>query len=382
MTGSAGGWLAHSMAQWAIAPLLISLGFDPALGGLGLGLVAVSALGSRLVVGPRIDRNGGRRPAVAGTGLLMVSGLVYALATVLPAGGTVALLVALAGASVQGIGFGAMTTASFAIVDKVLPVSRRGEGVGYFGVSQPIVQGVGAAASFAVMAAAGFTRLFLAVAVIAALTTVAFALIRVVSRPWRNAGHPPLLAALHIGRPLVIPIIVCSTLSVVGGALILAIPMLGLEVGVSNPGIFYLASAVLGVLARLTTGRLSDRWGRARVAIPGLLLMACAIAGLVATADLGTVAFVVGGAFHGIATAAILPAIQSLVLDRSPLDRRGSSSAAMGMAFDVGFGTGSILIGAVASIAGPSAALLVTATVPLVSVGLLGVDARRQARAG
>jgi predicted MFS family arabinose efflux permease len=179
----------------------------------------------------------------------------------------------------------------------------------------------------------------------------------------------------------VLPIVICSTLSFVGGALILAIPLLGVEVGVTNPGIFYLGSAVLGVLARLATGRLSDRLGRATIAIPGQLLMTVVIVALVATADLGTVAFVVTGAFHGFAAAAILPAVQALVLDRSPAGRRGSSSAAMGMAFDVGFGTGSILIGAVASMASPSAALLATAAMPLISVGLLGIDARREARA-
>lgn len=381
MAGSAGGWLAHSMAQWAIVPFLVALGFDPALGGLGLGLVAVSALGSRLVVGPRIDRDGGRMPAIAGMAVLMASGLVYVLATILPAGSTLALLTALAGAALQGAGFGAMTTASFAIVDDVLPTGRRGEGVGYFGVVQPIVQGLGAAASFAVMAAAGFGRLFLAIAVTAGLTTLAFATIRVAARhQFHSHEHAPRLGALRLGRPLVIPIIVCSTLSFVGGALILAIPLLGLGVGVTNPGIFYLASAVLGVLARLATGRLSDRLGRATVAIPGLVLMSAVIVALVAAADLGTVAFVVIGAFHGFATAAILPAIQSLVLDRSPLDRRGSSSAAMGMAFDVGFGTGSILIGAVAGMAGPSSALLVTAAMPMLSVGLLVIDARHRPR--
>ena len=380
MAGSAGGWLAHSMAQWAVAPLLVGMGFDASLAGLGLGLVAVTALLARLVVGPRIDRSGGRMPAVGGMLVLTAGGFAYVVATILPAGTTVALLVALVGASLQGFGFGAMTTASFAIVDDVLPAARRGEGLGYFGLVQPIVQGLGAAASFAVMAAAGFTRLYLAIAVIAGITTLAFAAIRARARH-TSAARAPLLGVLHLGRPLVIPIIICSTLSFVGGALILAIPLLGLEVGVTNPGIFYLASAVLGVLARLATGRLSDRLGRATVAIPGLLLMSLVIVGLTLTADLGTTAFVVAGAIHGFATAAILPAIQALVLDRSPLDRRGTSSAAMGMAFDIGFGVGSILIGAAAGAASPSSALLVTAVVPLVSVGLLVIDTRRPLRA-
>jgi MFS family permease len=158
-------------------------------------------------------------------------------------------------------------------------------------------------------------------------------------------------------------------------------PAARLPVGVTNPGIFYLASAVLGVVARLATGRASDRFGRATVAIPGFLLLSAVIGGLALTADAGTAAFILAGALHGVAAAAALPALQALVLDRSPADRRGMSSAAMGMAFDIGFGTGSILVGAVAGIAGPATALVATALAPLGSVALLVADSRRQERA-
>ena len=379
MGGSAGGWLAHSMAQWAIAPLLVAEGFDPALGGLGLGVVAVAALGSRMVVGPRIDRHGGRLPAVAGTALVAVAGLAYALAAMVASGSVLALLLVLAGTALQGAGFGAMTTAAFSIVDDVLPATRRGEGVGYFGVSQPIVQGLGAAASFAVVAAAGFAVLFVLIAAIAALTTLLYAAIRPAGRPRAARGPMVRPGSIWVGGAILLPILVCTTMSFVGGGLILAIPLLGFEAGIGNPGIFYLASAVLGVAARLGTGRLSDRLGRAQVAIPGFALVALVIVGLVVAAPLGAVAFVIAGAVHGLATAATLPSVQALVLDRSPADRRGSSSAAMGMAFDVGFGAGSILLGAVAGVRGPSAALLVAAVAPVLSIALLAIDARRAA---
>lgn len=377
VAGSSGAWFAHSMAQWAIAPMLVGLGFDPALGGLGLAVLGASALASRLVAGPRIDRGGGRRTAVVGTALIAAAGLVYTLAALLPAGTTGALAAAILGAALQGIGFGAMTTASLAVVDAVLPRRRRGEGVGYFGASQPIVQGLGATASFAVMGAVGFGGLFLAVAASAAVTTLAFAALRAPSTPSRAAPHRR--ARLHIDGTILVPILVCVTMSFVGGGLILAIPLLGTTVGVDNPGIFYLASAVLGVTARLATGRASDRLGRVVVAATGFAVMAVAIVGLSLMAGSGMAPFIIGGAVYGVGSATALPAIQALVLDRSPADRRGSASAAMGMAFDVGFMVGSTLIGAVASLAAPVVAVMATALGPFAAITLLAGERRRQA---
>lgn len=384
ITGSAGAWLTHSMAQWAVAPFLVALGFDPVLGGIALGVIATGALGSRLIVGPRIDRHGGRPYAVAGGLLLTLACGAYAAGSVLPAGSGLALGSVIAGAAFHGLGFGSMTTASFTVVDEVLPPSRRGEGVGYWSASQPIVQGLGATASFAIMAAVGFTVLFLGISVVAVLAAALFAALRLRPRDTDDLPRRTLPSSFRIGRSVLVPILACASLSFVGGALILTIPLLGLQMGVTNPGIFYLASAVLGVLARLTTGRLSDRRGRIQVAVPGFLLLAAVITGLVLAADLGALAFIVAGAVHGVAAAAALPAMQALVLDRSPVERRGMSAAAMGMAFDVGFGSGSVLVGAITSAAGPATALLATAVAPLVSVGLLGIDSvttgRRAAR--
>jgi predicted MFS family arabinose efflux permease len=265
-----------------------------------------------------------------------------------------------------------MTTASLTIVDDVTPDARRGEALGYFGVSQPIVQGLGATATFAILAAGGFGALFASIAVVAGLTVMLFAAIRPIER--HTHREVPSLFRTGIPTSLLLPILVCSQMSFLGGAMVLAIPLLGFEAGIDNPGVFYLASAVFGVTARLVTGRASDRVGRAKVAAPGLLLLSFTMVFLALTAQAGMVAFVVAGALHGLASAAALPAIQALVLDRSPVDRRGTGSAAMGMAFDVGFGAGSVVTGSVAGAAGPAAGLAVGAISPITGIGTLLVD--------
>jgi len=378
IAGTSGAWLAHGVALWAIAPLALDLGLDPAFGGLLLAVVSVGALVSRFVVGPQVDRHGGRLPAIVGAAVLVGSGLAYGMAASFGGGGWAVLLLGL-GAALEGFGFGAMTTSSFAIVGDVVPVSRRGEGVGYFGALQPIVQGLAATLSFALVGAGGFGLLYATVAAAAAISVALFAALRPgsvrrseLARSWR-AGL--------LGREIVVPVVACGTLSFVGGALVLTVPVLGFDAGITNPGVFYLANAVSGVAARLVTGRLSDRWGRSRVAVPGLVLLAGSLVALVAGADAGLVVFVITGAAYGLAAAVALPALQALLLDRTPAARRGASSAAMGIAFDIGFGVGSVVIGAVVSVAGAGAGLVVAAAAPVVASGLLVLDARPAGRA-
>jgi MFS family permease len=286
------------------------------------------------------------------------------------------LLLVMVGAALHGAGFGLMTTSTFTIVGEIAPLTRRGEAVGYFGAAQPIIQGIGATLGFAVVAAAGFGVLFTSAIAAALLTVVLF--LGLHGRTDGLVPSVPLSRLPRLARPVVVPVLACGLLAFVGSSLVLILPLLGEEASVENPGLFYLASAVSGVVARVGTGRLSDRLGRAQVAIPGLALLTLSLVALVAGADIGVVAFIVAGAVYGLAVAAAMPAIQALILDRSPVDQRGMSSAGMGMALDVGFASGSLAIGLLVGVAGPGVGLLIAAAAPLVSMALILLD-RRQA---
>ncbi len=378
MAGTACSWLAHSMAIMMFAPFVAHLGFDPAFGGLGLGVLAIAALMSRMVVAPRIDRREGRAPVIVGAALIMVGGLGYLVTASGMLGGMAALGLAGASAAVHGAGFGVMTTSSFTIVGDVAPVPRRGEALGLYGTAQPIIQGLAATLGFAIVGVAGFIVLYGGIVAAAAASTLLFRWLKVAP-----PCDPEPVHAARAGRPIRAvggPVLACGMLSVVGGALVLTVPLLGSTAGLANPGVFYLATAVTGVLARLATGRVSDRWGRVRVAAPGLLLLTGSVVLLVAWAGAGIGVFMIAGGLYGIASAAALPALQALILDRSPAHRRGTSAAAMGMALDVGFASGSVMTGAIVGLAGAGPALLAASAAPLISVGLLLVDARWMAR--
>ena len=381
MAGYLSAMLAHGMALWSIASFVVHLGFDAVLGGLGLGGIAFTALAARRVVGRAVDRAGSRRPAYIGTAVMCLASAAYVASAQVGPGSLLALALLGAAVMTHGAGFAAMGTASFSFIGEAAPPGRRGEAIGYYSAFQPIVQGLAATASFAIVAAGGFSLLYAAVGASAVVSTASFWMLREPrSAASVAAGEPDGAKARgggHYDRAVLGPVVMVGILTTAGGAATLTIPLIGLGAGISNPGVFYLASAVSGFAMRLVAGRISDRQGRWRVAAPGLVLVSASFGSLAVWASLGIATFVIAGVIYGFAIAAALPALQALVLDRGRPEHRGANVAVMGMGQDIGYGTGSILTGVVVGAAGAGPGLVAGCLGPLVALTLLAGDTRR-----
>lgn len=120
---------------------------------------------------------------------------------------------------------------------------------------------------------------------------------------------------------------------------------------------------------RLVSGRLADRYGRFRVAFPGLLAGAAGLA-LLATVPAPGPALV-GVAVYGTGFALLFPALMALAADRAPESERGAALGTFTAFFDVATATSGALIGAVADARGFGTAWAVTSVLCLVSAGLL-----------
>jgi MFS family permease len=380
MAGYLAGMLAHGMAIWSIAAFVDAMGLDAWIGGVALGGIAFTALASRRIAGRAIDRDGSRLPAFLGTSAMIVGGVFYRLSAEAGAGSPLMLVLLAVAVMIHGAGFATMTTASFSFVGEAAPPGRRGEAIGYYSAFQPIVQGLAATASFAVVAAGGFGMLFVAVPTASAAATVFFWLMREPHREARPAADAARTPA-RFDRAVLAPVVMVGILTSAGGAATLTIPLLGLGAGIGNPGVFYLANAVSGFAMRLIAGRISDRQGRWRVAAPGLILVSVAFGGLAAFRGLGVETFVIAGIVYGIAMAAALPALQALVLDRGRPEHRGANVAVMGMGQDIGYGTGSVLTGFVVGALGPAPGLVAGCVGPLATLALLAVDTKRDGSA-
>ncbi len=171
-------------------------GLGPQVAGAVIGIQATAALVSRFPVGSWSDRYGSRLFAFGGAAMMLVSCLAFILSlsirAAVPIGGGVPMLVVLASA-LSGVALSTFTTAASTYIAYTVPVARRAEAVGYYGVVQGVAQGVGAGVAIVIIDGLGFGTLY----TIAAVATVVAALL---SLGLHEASRPRSATPMGIGR--------------------------------------------------------------------------------------------------------------------------------------------------------------------------------------
>ncbi|MHB8573269.1 MAG: MFS transporter [Candidatus Dormibacteria bacterium] len=294
--------------------------------GLLVGASSISATLMTIVMGRLIDRFGRKRFLLLGALASVTSALLYiGIKGFLPL-----LLVRL----VHGLLPAAFITAAFALVGDLVPEARRGWAIGTYGMFGTLAHTIAPAIGVAI-AQYSYRALFVTCAVAA---TVAFLLGASVREP-RLAPAPP-GAPTGFQRRWLSPLFVAGACSVSYGALVTFLPLFAVQRGMGNPGLFFGIQAATVFALRAFGGRLSDNWGRFRVAAPGAGFM---VLGLLAVIIAQTIVGMIAGAIlYGIGAALVYPALSALVLEGSHSRNRGTAAASYNVGFGLGIAIGSV----------------------------------------
>jgi len=348
----------------------------PQVVGAVIGIQATCALLSRFPVGSWSDRYGSRLFAFGGAALMVVSCVAFILSmsfrAAIPIGGGVPILLVLA-SMLSGVALSMFSTAASTYIAYTVPISRRAEAVGYYGVLQGLAQGFGAGVSIVIVDGMGFGALY----AIAGVATVVAALL---SLGLREDSRPktatPMGAGFRLHRGVVAPSLAQYSVIVGTGAAFSFIPLLGISRGVTNPGLYFTAVAISSIVARLLTGRIADRRGRFAAIVPGMIVTAVGM--YIVSSAASAEAFLLAGVAVGIGFATAQPALQALAIDLAGPAERGTAMATFWAFTDFGVITGSFLSGQIVAVSGFGAVFVVSAVMPL--VGVAGLLAWRQLR--
>ncbi|ALG83912.1 MFS transporter [Gordonia phthalatica] len=143
----------------------------------------------------------------------------------------------------------------------------------------------------------------------------------------------------------------------------------GLNRGTGWAGVILACYAAGNMAAILISGRLSDRYGRRAVMLPGLIVAAAGTLPLGFSPNIWVALALT--AVAGVGSGLFAPTHQAALGDMLAGRRRGGSAlAAYGMASDVGAVSGPIITGLVADAVGYGAAFVVTGVVVLVALAM------------
>ena len=352
---------------------ITTIGGSEAEVGLIIGVFSATTVVLRPFIGRAADEHGRRAFVLAGNAILALAGGLYALTT------SVVLLLSLR--VFHGVGWASFGTSANTLVADIAPRSRRGEAMGYYGMFSNLAMAVGPALGVILMKSYSFAVLFAGSAAFAVLSLLLTLLLRE-----KRANHPAALPATArsrapgglIERSALFPALVLTLTAITYGSIVSFVPLYAAKQGIDNPGLFFTVYAIVLILARGFTGQISDRFGRAIVIAPGLVLAAVAL-WLLSTASSQST-FVLVAVLYGLAFAAAQPALMALVVDRAAPNRRGAAMGTFSAAMDLGIGLGSVVWGIVAQMAGYHTLYLASGCVALLAAIVFVVGWRAQPR--
>lgn len=357
-----------------------SLGIDMNIVGIIVGLMALSAMVSRPISGKIADRFDNKRVAA-------ISGAAMGLATVgyLVAGELIPLLFLFR--FLHGVSFSICSTTIMRMASYLIPASRLGEGMGFFGLGQVLATAVAPGIGIALSNLFSYTVTFVTASGIAAGLGVMTLFISMPPSEPKTAGSgaPPKKDGLFhfklsdlVAREGVIFAIIAAALSFANGMEVSYMVQYGEGMGIEHVASYFAVSAIMLFVTRATTGKLVDRKGLASVLLPGLILVTVSMLLLASVGSL----FVYAGATPSVLLGCLLlaatlkafgqgsgqPAIQTKILQAVPKSRRGLASSTYYMGCDIGQGLGPMVGGFLVANSGFPAAYLSAAVV--VAAGL------------
>jgi MFS family permease len=336
------------------------------------GALAFTALLFRPLAGWLTDAWRRRPMVLIGSFCYGAASIVYLLA------GSIPFL--LVGRFVHGFGLSCYTTAATAYVADIAPLKRRGEAMGLFSAAHAAGLIVGPVIGFMLVESKGFSYLFCLSGGLA-FTAFLISLIPRERRQPREGPRRPWSPRTGIVAVEALPAAWMALCMGMGfGTVNAFIAIFAQPRGVQNPGFFFMVQAVALLASRTFAGRLADRYGRATVIVPGLILMAAALAMLPPVHAFAY--FVVSAFLFGLGFGAAQPAVMALLVDRVSSEQRGLATSTYFTGFDAGISIGSILLGLVSQRWGFGIMWPLAAACTLLGLAGLMADRRQRGATG
>jgi MFS family permease len=277
---------------------------------------------------------------------------------------------------IQGVGSALFYTAAVTRVANTSPGSRLGQSLAYYYLAFNIAFAVIPSFGMFLINAYSFSVLFLV------STGLTLGYLCIVARLGRRLVDPSTQEDVKTGplisREALPTAVVAMICSMYWGALTAFFPLYALSHGVSNPGLFFSAFAVMIISSRALGGRLLDLHSRDRVILPSLSILIVAMIILVFSKTLPM--FIVVGVVWGIGHAFVFPALAAWTLDRA--GSPGPTMATFSALDELGTGLGSVVAGVILRLSGYPAMFLCLAVLGILNIVYFYFFVRRKDKQG
>ena len=258
----------------------------------------------------------------------------------------------------HGFSFGMLTTAGNTLVIDVMPSSRRGEGLGYYGVTNNLAMAFGPMAGLFIISSGNYTLLFLTSLCTGVVGLCFAAAARAPRRVLAEKMEFKLSADRFFLKEGIRACIAFFLLAMPYGMTTSYIALYAREVGIThNAGLFFTVMAAGLIASRLHSGKRVDKGFITETIRTGIIIAFFGALGEAALAYVAGVGLTAGyityfltAFLFGYGYGTLFPAYNTLFINLAPNSRRATANATYLTGWDVGIGCGMLFGGYIAEL--------------------------------
>ncbi len=374
MVGNLFVFMSFQMLIPTLPPYIKSIGASGLEIGLVTALFSIGAIISRPFIGFMLEYKPRKALVLLGAIMLLLVTILYPVSQV--------VVIFLLFRFVHGLAWGWSTTVNGTAAVDVIPNSRLGEGMGYFGLSMTIGFIIAPSLGIFVYNITSFTNLIyfsaiLGIISIILLTAVRYQTPQSVINTRKEELKFSYLDSL-VEKSSWFPALITIIINLGYGSVVTFIVIFGEERGIEQIFLFYIFNALMATVGRPIAGRWFDEKG------PIALVLFCTFATFVGMWVLSfahsSYLIAISGALFGIGFGCLIPTLQSWALIMTPAHRRGVANGMIFSSIDLGIGLSGLIFGVLAQFVG-TASIFRIASFFLIAAIVLVVIMERKKRA-
>ena len=341
---------------------MLTFGATSTEAGLAAGIYVIGGLISRVTLGKYVEMVGRKKMLILGLSIALIMSVTYFFVSSMAVLYIVRFL--------HGTAYGISSTCTNDIIARILPQSRRGEGLGYFLLSVTIATAIGPFLGMGFGQDGNYTAVF-TVGLI--MYSVALALALFLKVPEETLTEEQKAEARsfdlkHLFQFSAVPLaITCMVFYFAYSGVLSFISSYAEAIDLVEAAMyFYLAVAVGTLISRLTTGKIYDSRGPNIVMFPAYIAF---FVGMVAFSQAtSAVVLLCAGFVIGYGVSIVYTINQAIVVSKSPARRYGVTTSTFAAIVDLGSGLGPSIMGMILAFAGYREMYLICAFISLISL--------------
>ena len=274
---------------------------------------------------------------------------------------------------IHGIFHSISTTSHAAMAIDLVPMSKKGQGIGYYGLAMSIAMVFGPALGIFIMNTYGFDLLLIISAVFALLSWILTMFITPAKKLVAQQADDKTKKRFRLSNLIevkAVPVCIAALrFSFSYSSLIsfMAVYTKGIGLGMASM-YFFIVLGITIIVTRPIIGKLLDIRGPSFLMYPALISFIIGLL-LISYASVFWM-IILAGVVCGLAYGAIFPSLQTISIKLSPPERSGSATGTFFLFYDFGFGAGAFVLAMLVSEFGYSSMYRVVSLLVLITIAV------------